>query len=64
MHQVYNMGHRFEIYCESNCADEIISVAKTFDIDAQIVGRTEDSNKPDKNNHLTIESGDFSIIYE
>ena len=28
MHQVYNMGHRFEIYCESNCADEIISVAK------------------------------------
>ena len=64
MHQVYNMGHRFEIYCESNCADEIISVAKAFNIDAQIVGRTEDSKKPDKSNHLTIESGDFSIIYE
>lgn len=63
MHQVYNMGHRFEIYCDPNSADEIISISRTFDIDAQIIGHTEPSNKNDKRNHLSIMSDNFQLNY-
>jgi phosphoribosylformylglycinamidine cyclo-ligase len=41
MYKVFNMGHRFEIYTKPEVADEIISISKTFNIDAQIVGRVE-----------------------
>ena len=41
MYKVFNMGHRFEIYADRNVADEIISIAKSFNIDAQIIGRVE-----------------------
>ncbi len=39
MYQVFNMGHRLEIYCDSSQAEEIISISKSFNIDAQIIGR-------------------------
>ena len=41
MYKVFNMGHRFEIYAGRNVADEIISIAKSFNIDAQIIGHVE-----------------------
>ncbi len=41
MYKVFNMGHRFEIYADRNVADKIISIAKSFNIDAQIIGRVE-----------------------
>jgi len=41
MYKVFNMGHRFEIYTHPEIADEIISISKSFNIDAQIVGRVE-----------------------
>ncbi|WP_439184181.1 AIR synthase related protein [Carboxylicivirga taeanensis] len=52
MYKVFNMGHRFEIYLSPEKAERIIEVAKSFNIDAQIVGRVEahDGKK------LTIES--------
>lgn len=41
MYKVFNMGHRFEIYTHPEIADEIISISKSFDIEAQIIGRVE-----------------------
>ena len=41
MYKVFNMGHRFEIYTRPEIADDIISISKSFNIDAQIVGRVE-----------------------
>jgi phosphoribosylformylglycinamidine cyclo-ligase len=45
MYQVFNMGTRMEIYTDENNADSIISVAKKFGVDAQIIGRVEASEK-------------------
>ena len=63
MHQVYNMGHRFEIYCEPEVVDSIISISKEFQIEAQLIGRTENSTQPNQNNHLTIENDNFQLKY-
>jgi phosphoribosylformylglycinamidine cyclo-ligase len=41
MFQVFNMGHRLEIYTDANAASQMIEIAKTFNINAQIIGRTE-----------------------
>lgn len=41
MYQVFNMGHRFEIYLPEEYARSIIEVSRSFNIDAQIVGRVE-----------------------
>lgn len=41
MYQVFNMGCRLEIYCKPEDAGVMIEAAKTFHIDAQIIGRVE-----------------------
>ncbi len=41
MYQVFNCGHRMELYVPKEIADDIIAISKSFDIDAQIVGRVE-----------------------
>jgi phosphoribosylformylglycinamidine cyclo-ligase len=41
MYKVFNMGHRMEIYVPQEVANEIIAISKSFNIDAQIVGRVE-----------------------
>jgi phosphoribosylformylglycinamidine cyclo-ligase len=45
MYQVFNMGHRFEIYTDRENAESIISIAREFNIDARIIGRVEASDK-------------------
>jgi phosphoribosylformylglycinamidine cyclo-ligase len=57
MYQVFNMGHRMEIYVKPEIADEVIAISKSFDIDAQIVGHIEKGNRS-----LTIKSefGEFN----
>ncbi len=45
MYQVFNMGHRMELYVHPSQAEKIISISKGFNIDAQIVGRVEKSNQ-------------------
>jgi phosphoribosylformylglycinamidine cyclo-ligase len=52
MYQVFNCGHRMEIYVPAEIANEIIEISRSFNIDAQIVGRVEAS----ENNKLTINS--------
>ena len=57
MYQVFNMGHRMEIYVSPEDADEIIQISKSFNIDAQIIGHVEEDNKPS----LTIKS-EFGVF--
>ncbi len=52
MYQVFNMGHRMEIYVDETIAQSIIEIAKSFNVAAQIIGRVEASDAK----QLTIES--------
>jgi phosphoribosylformylglycinamidine cyclo-ligase len=52
MYQVFNCGHRMELYVNPSIAEDIIAISKSFNVDAQIVGRVEASNKK----RLTIKS--------
>ena len=38
MYQVFNMGHRMELYVSPDKAEEIIAISKSFNVDAQVVG--------------------------
>ena len=59
MYEVFNMGHRMEIYCKPKVADDIISISKSFDVDAKIIGKVEKSVKKS----LIIESEEGIIEY-
>ncbi len=43
MYKVFNMGHRLEFYVDEESADEIIEISRSFNVDAQVVGRVEAS---------------------
>ena len=51
MYKVFNMGHRLEVYLAPEDAERVIAISKSFNIDAQIVGRIEEGRKS-----LTIKS--------
>lgn len=57
MYQVFNMGHRMEIYVNKDIADKVISISKGFNIDAQIIGHVTEGRRS-----LTIKSefGEFN----
>jgi phosphoribosylformylglycinamidine cyclo-ligase len=57
MYQVFNMGHRMELYVPQEIADDVIEISKSFNVDAKIVGRVETS----ETKKLTIKSefGEF-----
>lgn len=57
MYKVFNMGHRMELYLPAEIADDIIAISKSFNIDAQIIGRVEESAQ--KQVTITTENGVF-----
>ncbi|HIE45234.1 MAG TPA: phosphoribosylformylglycinamidine cyclo-ligase [Flavobacteriaceae bacterium] len=57
MYQVFNMGHRMELYVPQEIADSIIEISKSFNVDAQIIGRVESS----ETKKLTIKS-EFGVF--
>lgn len=59
MYQVFNMGHRMEIYVPEEIASQIIEISKSFNVEAKIVGRVEAS----ESNKLTISSEFGEFIY-
>lgn len=59
MYKVFNMGHRFEIYTKPEVAQEIIEIANSFNIDAQIVGRVESF----EGKKLTIKTDKGTFFY-
>ena len=59
MYQVFNCGHRMELYVQPEIAKDIIEIASKFDVDAQIVGRVEAS----QTKKLTIKSNFGTFEY-
>lgn len=59
MYKVFNMGHRMEIYLTEENAPQVIETARSFGIEAQIIGHVENSNS----NHLTIKSEKGTFVY-
>ena len=59
MYQVFNMGHRMEIYVRPEVAQQVIDLSKSFNIDAQIVGHIEEGPRS-----LTIKSEFGTFNYE
>ena len=57
MYQVFNCGHRMELYVKPEIADAIIKISKSFKVDAQIIGRVEAS----ETKKLTIKS-EFGVF--
>lgn len=51
MYKVFNMGHRMEIYVSPEMAEQVIALSRSFNIDAQVVGRVEEGARS-----LTIQS--------
>ena len=44
MYQVFNCGHRMELYVDPDIAEDLIAISKSFNVDAQVVGRVEASD--------------------
>ncbi|CAL65455.1 AIR synthase related protein [Christiangramia forsetii] len=59
MYQVFNMGHRMELYVDESIATEIIQISKSFNVDAKIIGRVEAS----ETKKLTIKSTHGNFEY-
>ncbi|MFT5279605.1 MAG: phosphoribosylformylglycinamidine cyclo-ligase [Bacteroidia bacterium] len=55
MYKVFNMGHRMELYVPQEIANSLITISKSFGVDAKIVGRVEAAEKAEviirDNNH-------------
>jgi len=59
MYQVFNMGCRMEIYTDEDFAETVVSLASEFNIDAQIIGRVEASEKKE----LIIEADGEKLVF-
>ena len=59
MYQVFNMGHRLEVFTDAAAAEDMIRVAKQLGIEGKIVGRVEAADKKS----LLLKAGDEEIIY-
>ena len=57
MYQVFNCGHRLELYVDAPIAQEIIDISQSFNVEAQIIGRVEAS--PVKKLTISSEFGQF-----
>lgn len=59
MYKVFNMGHRMELYVPAEIAQDIINISKSFNVEAQIIGRVEDAEKK----QVTIRSEFGEFVY-
>ena len=60
MYQVFNMGHRYELYLPEEYAQAVIDISKSFNVDAQIVGRVEAADK--KEVEIITEGGTYNYL--
>ena len=63
MHQVYNMGHRLEVFVEPKDAEVALRLAAELGLGAQVIGRTEASTRPDGANHVTVIKDGQALAY-
>lgn len=62
MYKVFNMGHRMELYVPISIAEDIIAISKSFNVDAQIIGKVH--KKKDGEARLTIKSENGNFTYD
>lgn len=60
MYKVFNMGHRMEVYTDEKTAEDVIAISKSFNIDAQIIGRVEQNDKK----QVLVKSPYGEFLYE
>jgi len=60
MYQVFNMGHRLEVFTDAAAAEALIRVGQAFGIGAKIVGRVEAGDKKS----LVLKTGGEEIVYQ
>ena len=64
MYQVFNCGHRMELYVPESIAEDIIAISRSFNVDAQIVGRvSHPTSEEGLGKKLTIESEYGTFTY-
>ncbi|MBP8753242.1 MAG: phosphoribosylformylglycinamidine cyclo-ligase [Chitinophagales bacterium] len=59
MYQVFNMGHRMELYVEPAIANDIIAISKSYNIDAKVIGYCKEQSSK----KLTIHAGNELLEY-
>ena len=59
MYEVFNMGHRLEMYCAPDIADNLIAISKSYNVHAQVIGRVEASEE----NELIITDDKGTYVY-
>lgn len=59
MYQVFNMGHRLEAYVPASITQELIDIARSFNIEAQVIGRVEGADKK----QVTIKTEEGEFVY-
>ena len=57
MYQVFNMGHRLELYVDESLAQSIVDISNSFNVEAKVIGRVESSKS--KSLTITSEHGQF-----
>ena len=62
MHRVYNMGQRLEIYVEDRDVASVRDIAASLGLVSQVIGHTENSQKPDGKNHITLTTAGGNVI--
>lgn len=60
MYQVFNMGHRMEVFTTADNADNFIDAGKIFGIDAKVIGRVEASQKK----QLSLQVNNEELVYD
>lgn len=60
MYEVFNMGHRMELYCDPEVAEAIVSISQSFGVEAQVVGKVEEAIKAQVS--IKSEHGDFEYF--
>ncbi len=58
MYKVFNMGHRMELYVPTEISEQIIDISRSFNVDAQVIGRVEEGDRK-----LTIRSEFGEFVY-
>jgi phosphoribosylformylglycinamidine cyclo-ligase len=62
MFQIFNAGHRMELYADSSATADIIGIASGYSVEAKVIGRVEESASP-RENALTIKYGGETMTY-
>jgi phosphoribosylformylglycinamidine cyclo-ligase len=60
MYQIFNMGHRMELFCTPDKADIMLAAAKKYGVDARIIGHVEANGN---GNSVTITAGGYKFNY-